>query len=70
MGCEAQIFEINTNTKSLNWYPDCDKLFCTFVIDNDIDNNQFVIYERMVNVDNKSTIMPFKILIFNKDLSH
>lgn len=70
MGCEAQIFEINTNTKSFNWYPDCDKLFCTFVIENDIDNNHFIIYERMVNVDNKSTIMPFKILIFTKDLSH
>lgn len=70
MGCENHIFEINTNTKSFNWYPDCDKLFCTFVIDNDINNNIIRIFERTVNVDKDSTIIPFKILIFTKNLAH
>lgn len=65
MGCDNHIFEINTNTNSFNWYPDCNKLFCTMVIDNDIDNNKFIIYERLINVDSKSHIIPFKLLIFN-----
>lgn len=68
IGCDKQLIEVNTNTKSFNWYPDCDKLFCTFIIDNDIDDNEFIIYERLINVDNKSNIMPFKLLVFNKDL--
>lgn len=65
MGCENHIFEINTNENSFNWYPDCNKLFCSFIIDNEIDNNKFIIYERLINIDNKSHIIPFKLLVFN-----
>ena len=67
MGCVNHSVEINTNTTSFNWYPDCDKLFCSFVIDNDIDNNNFIFYERVLNLDTKSDIIPFKILIFTKE---
>jgi len=67
MGCLNHVVEINTNTTSFNWYPDCDKLFCTFVIDNDIDDNNFIFYDRVINLDTKSDIIPFKLLIFTKE---
>jgi len=59
--------EINSKNNNLNWYPDDDENISHLLLDNSDQSDTFTFYERLTNITNGSNILPFHVMIFNKN---
>ena len=58
------LVEINTPSKSMNWFPRSKENITQLMLDNEDEKNMFKFYERLYGVTISSDIIPFRILSF------
>jgi hypothetical protein len=59
--------EINSSNNSFNWKPEDTKSICHLLLDNCDQDDKFCFYERTTNIKNGSNILPFQVLVFQKN---
>jgi len=59
------LVEINTPSKSMNWFPRSKENITQLLLTNEDEEMKFSFFERLYGVTKSSDIIPFRVLVFN-----